>query len=313
MQANSAPLSDPWRAIVDLLHDLPANGPDGFEGVVAALLEALTGKPFFVAATGRQPRGDAVSHDVRVSVQAKRYASTTALDANKIMADFHAARAAANYRLDVYVVAVTRETAQLRAELESCQRDTGVDIVVLADDVGSPELSALCVAFWPQVRAFFSSVPVELAAWIEAKTNDAIVKAVLERTKIKVGEGLNTFLDLRELARKRMARVFRPVNPDRTQAGVHIRLGDMVERSAPREALLKWWAQEKEANAYIEAQEGCGKSWVVAAFAEHLATGDTAPVVLWLDSLDWTGAKTLDEAVTAGLRTVVPVGDPRAE
>lgn len=313
MSAQSTLPNEPWDKIVELLHELPPNGPDGFEGVVATMLESLTGKPFFVAATGRQPLGDAISHDVRVSMQAKRYATTTALDANKVIADFHSARAAASYRLDVYVVAVTRETAQLRAELEPCQRDTGVDIIVLADDADSPELSALCVALWPQVKDFFSSIPADLKTWIEGNANHTKVQDAVARAKTKVSDGLHTFLDLRELARKRMARLFRSGNPGPTNVGVQIRLSDMVERHAPHEALLSWWAQEKEPNAFVEAEEGYGKSWVVAAFAEHLVAGEAAPIVLWAESLDWNGAKTLDEVVAASLRTVVPAGEPRAD
>ena len=152
MQGDRDSQSTNWQKIIDLLHDLPPNGADGFEGLVAAILESVTAKPFFIAATGRQPMGDATSHDTRISLQAKRYGPQTAVDSNKVAADFLSVHDAAGGRLDVYVVAVTGESSQLRRELEPFERQTGVDIVVLADDDDAPELSALCVAYWPRVK-----------------------------------------------------------------------------------------------------------------------------------------------------------------
>jgi hypothetical protein len=51
---------------------MPATDGDGFEGVAAKLLSALTGDRFYIARSGDQP-ADAIAGAGDVAIQGKRY------------------------------------------------------------------------------------------------------------------------------------------------------------------------------------------------------------------------------------------------
>ena len=89
MSLSQGLVGDEWTRFADLLRTIPDSGADGFEGLVAALFGSLTGLPFLVASSGRQPLGDATARGRSICVQAKRYQPNTHLPASDIVSDFH--------------------------------------------------------------------------------------------------------------------------------------------------------------------------------------------------------------------------------
>src|ERR1017187_3640645 len=130
---------------------MPSTGPDGFEGLAALLLSALTAYVLYVARSGDQP-ADALSAAGEVAMQGKRY-DKTPLDETDFEGDFHkACRLCPN--LDCYVLAATRATAQLSSLARELEDRTGVDVVLLHFDAPESELPALCVTFWDRITCF---------------------------------------------------------------------------------------------------------------------------------------------------------------
>lgn len=303
---------DGWRQLEEILRSMPDSGQDGFEGLIATIFEDLTGMPFLVASSGRQPLGDATSLGNAICIQAKRYRAGTNLSPSLVISDFWEVRDAAAKRLDVYVAAVTRVTAQLRERLDVCENESGVDVIVLDTGAdGGGELSALCAVFWERIADFFSPQDATFKEWITKIGCSARVQEVVARTGDEVTGGLRTWQHFRMAAGRALIQRFRQTKEGAAAAGVRIDLSEAVERRDAFTSLDTWWAQDKTPNAYVEAQEGFGKSWVAAAWAEQLSKIPEGPSVLWLESQEWTGCSDLDALIEAALRSVLPPGDRR--
>ena len=112
--------------------------------------------PFVVARSGDQPRGDARSMSSDVSMQAKRYTGENPPNAKTIEGDIRGTIRESPH-LQVYVLAVTRDTEQLSHTLDAIARETGLDIVPLELSDGLSELGTLCVTCWKDICPFFES------------------------------------------------------------------------------------------------------------------------------------------------------------
>jgi hypothetical protein len=99
-----------FEILRNALVKMPAAGEQGFEGLAAMLLSVLTGDRFYIARSGDQP-ADVVSTSGDVAIQGKRY-DKTPLDETEFEGDFHKACRLCP-KLDCYVLAATRRTAQL--------------------------------------------------------------------------------------------------------------------------------------------------------------------------------------------------------
>lgn len=143
---------------------MPATGPNGFEGIAAVLLSAVTGDQFYIAKSGDQP-ADALSVAGDVAIQGKRY-DKTPLDETEFEGDFYKACRLCS-KLDCYVLAATRSTVQLSSLARELENRTGVDVLLLQFDTDDSELPALCLTFWDHVKNFpkLSELGSDFAAW----------------------------------------------------------------------------------------------------------------------------------------------------
>jgi hypothetical protein len=291
------------------LQKMPATGAKGFEGLIAALLSALTGDHYYVARSGDQP-ADAVSGTGRVAVQTKRFRDSTSIDETAFEGDYSKACRSSPH-LDCYVFAATRVTAQLRQLADTMQEIMGVDIVLLGFSEDEPEIAALCATYWSQLSAFpelriIHGVGEQWAGeYAKKPTTITLVDSLrdqLSRSTLLaplVGRKLRTFLDER----------FGLVALSRPTFGYPIRLSESIMRSGPMQRLDAWWTDGKSAAAVVRGEEGMGKSWVAAQFAHRLAS-DGASLVIWLDSANWFGADNIESAIKAGL-AVAGIQDAR--
>ena len=119
--------TDLFPEVKHALTTMAAAGGDGFEGLVAALLSRLTGDRSFIARSGDQP-ADASSRQ-GVAIQAKRYGKKS-LDETDFEGDYNkACRELPG--LDVYVLAATRDTAQLEVLSRKLEESHGVNIFLI--------------------------------------------------------------------------------------------------------------------------------------------------------------------------------------
>jgi len=292
-------VSEEIARLKQALQQMPATGAHGFEGLVSALLSALTGDHYYVARSGDQP-ADAVSGTGGVAVQTKRFLDSTNIDEKDFEGDYSKA-CRSSHNLDCYVFAATRVTAQLRQLADDLQDIAVVDIVLLGFSDDEPAIAALCATYWSQLSAFpeLRTIHGACAQWagdyakkpttitLVASLRDQLTRSALLAPV--VGRKLSAFLD------ERFGMVARP----RPTLGYPIRLSESIMRNGPMQRLDAWWTDGKSAAAVVRGEEGMGKSWVAAQFAHRLASEDEA-LVIWLDSSNWFGTDNIESAVRAG-------------
>src|SRR5262249_10416286 len=131
-------------------------------------LELSLNEPFVLARGGDQPSGDAHSAGRDLCVQAKRYTEGSP-PAKNIEGDFdQSLRALPN--TDVYVLAVTRDTAQLDDTLDGMRGKSAVDVVVWDFEGEGSALPILCLEYWDKLQAFqaISDIHADLTHWVSS-------------------------------------------------------------------------------------------------------------------------------------------------
>jgi hypothetical protein len=287
---------------------MPPTGLEGFEGLAATLLSAVTSDLFYIARAGDQP-ADALSAAGNVAMQGKRY-DKTPLDETEFEGDFHkACRLCPN--LDCYVLAATRSTAQLNLLARDLENRTGVDVILLQFDSPDSELSALCVVFWNRIKDFekLSELGPNFAIWAEGEAQKPEITATVERLRATLVKSVPLAATVERKLTAYLNGRFGIDALSRRPSRFRIELPTAVVRQAPQQQLTDWWKQRNARVAVLEGEEGMGKSWVASAFCYQLIQYSAA-LVLWLDSADWSGLSDLESVMNAGL-IQAGFGDPQ--
>src|SRR5437016_2093603 len=78
------------NAVIEMVRRCVPTGPEGFEGLIARLLEKLTGRRFYLARSGSQAGRD-ISSDFQncsiIAVECKRYGENTELDERRLLGE----------------------------------------------------------------------------------------------------------------------------------------------------------------------------------------------------------------------------------
>ena len=176
-----------WQKLKDLLQSVK---PKEFEELIATLLISFLKVPFVVARSGDQPSGDARNMSGEVAVQVKRYKDNTNLNAKEIEGDIRQANRTLQ-DLQVCVLVVSRDTAQLRDTLDAVEENTGLDIVTLELTDKLSDLGALSVTLWDDICEFFgpSHTSQQLLDWIgiERERPETTEKISELRDKLECG------------------------------------------------------------------------------------------------------------------------------
>jgi hypothetical protein len=134
--------------LISVLRRLAPTGPQGFEGLVARLLEHLTGRRFFLARSGPQGGRD-ISSDSQnfsvIAVECKRYGKTKELEEQNLIGGM--ARATQEISdLDLWVLVASRKiSSQIAISLATQAHHQGIAFLSISADDGSPSsLEVLC-------------------------------------------------------------------------------------------------------------------------------------------------------------------------
>jgi len=284
-----------WEKLKTALQRMPESGPDGFEGLSAKLLELVLGESFVVARTGDQPSGDAHNLKRNICLQAKRYTGANP-NAKNLEGDFDASLRAMP-QTDVYVLAITKNTAQLDDTLNAMRDKSGVDVVVWEFDDENSDLAVLCVEFWEQLHSFacIKSLDAELQAWVAAGRKTAKHQNQARALIKNLRECTQTFTTTRTIAQAFLESRF-----DSAKAGLNssfpIELSKAVQRSDYQNKVLQWWVAAKERVITICGEEGMGKTWLAAQCAQKVSWENDA-LVLWLESLNWRDCQSFEQVL----------------
>ena len=289
-----------WKELKRLIQSIK---PADFEKFVATLLTSFFKISFVVARSGDQPSGDAISVSGDVSMQAKQYTGKRNPNAKTVEGDIRQVIRELP-RFQVYVLAVSRDTAQLRGTLDSVAEETGLDIVILelSDDLS--DLGALCVTFWEDIREFFdfskSGRNQEFLAWVKKVRDDSETKVRIKELRLKLEYGLQTQNHVQNNTKEYLLKRFS------TDKGFNpINLSQTIERKSLESEIINWWGTQGVPVCYLEGEEGMGKSWL-ASKAVSAICEDKNIVTFWLDSKDWESCESLYGMLKACLNLIYP-------
>ncbi len=291
-----------WERLKNALQAMPATAKNGFEGLVTRLLNLFLDDTFILARAGQQPSGDARNHHGTTSIQAKRYKGKTRLNGKSIEGDIREALRVLP-DLDHYVLAVTRPIAQLQDKLDMIQEETGLDIIVLdyADELSA--LGALCIRYWDSISDFenLSDLGGEFHDWVDEQSkSEALVKR-LDSLKRKLAASLKSYVWTQQKAHSALLHRFGFSESQPNRFSYTIALPEAIERTA-ESAIREWW-NSPDPVAYLQGEEGTGKSWVAAQGAKRISEKEGI-LVFWLDSIEWCSCTTLELALSTAFRSI---------
>jgi hypothetical protein len=93
--------------LASILRQLKPTGYDGFEGLIAILLEKLTGEKYYLAKAGFQ-EGKDLSNGNCIAVECKRFSRGRALNEREILGELVQAHQA-NQALDLWVLVTSTQ------------------------------------------------------------------------------------------------------------------------------------------------------------------------------------------------------------
>ena len=287
-----------WQKLKELIQ---STSYSDFEKLAARLLELHLETPFVVARSGDQPRGDARSMSGAVSMQAKRYTGEKPPNAKTIEGDIREAIRESPH-LQVYVLAVTRDTEQLSHTLDAIARETGLDIVTLELSDELSDLGALCVTFWDNIHSYFdfSDPNREFSTWVQTASADSKTKDKMRRLYLKLKDGIQTQKHVREDVEKHLFERFG------TDEGFNpINLSEAIERPTLESEILAWWENQTQPVCCLEGEEGNGKTWLAAKSVNSISEKENI-VTFWLDSKDWGRNESLFDLLHTAFKLTYP-------
>ena len=299
-----------WADLRKLLLSLKATGESGFEGLMARLLGVETGSRYFLARAGDQRSGDALSIEAGVSVQAKLYNSTR-INENNIEGEIRGLIAEIPH-VDLYFLVSTSadSTAQLESRLDRIESETGLDIVFETFSEDANPVGALLVTHFESIRDHFPDLDDGLNDWIaEARDSPSCqMQLALLRRRLKRCRTFDKFARAADETRARRIQAFCREGGNTPSDSIH--------RQQIAENLKEWWEKNPPDNleffrssggvAVLIGEEGTGKSWAAASFAEEVSKSKSGSV-FWLNSLDWSMMDSVDGVLLAAARSVAGV------
>lgn len=284
--------------LIKTLRQLDPTGKEGFEGLVADLLEALTGHRFRLARSGSQAGRDLSARYANVvAVECKRYGSDTALNERELQGELVQAVMSMS-DLDLWVLVTSREVpSQLHLALHSQAECRNVKFLSISLGDGEPSsLEALCAQSLETVVSYVApeATPQQrerLVQSLEEIADHPNFTRVVDSLRDKFTSPLIGYDSWRSkqnqwfdsyLASERESRAHfgQPLNIRGTGAMLVCRQSAWAE-------LDEWFSSWKDTHEtfVVLGEEGDGKTWAVASWlSRNVQEEDSFPAVVFMSS-----------------------------
>ncbi|MDY0095993.1 MAG: hypothetical protein RBT80_25125, partial [Candidatus Vecturithrix sp.] len=295
-------MSNSNQPLYEALWNLDATGPDGFEGLIAQLLESLTGKHFFLAKAGFQGGQDmSTGHRNANAIECKRYQASTDLDDRQLLGEVQQV-SWSTPDLDLWVLVTTRTvSAQLITDLKRSAWEKGFEVAVIDtfERNGGPpsSLAALCAHNPDTTLHFLQKKHTESKITDIRKILDIIrqhprYQETLEGLRREFSTAMIGYDNWRQHQNSWLLEKFQSQPESRAAFNQVINVLDpsawRIERERINAKLDNWlqnrWPTKQEFVALL-GEEGDGKTWAIASWlARKLKTDPDFPAVLFLTS-----------------------------
>ena len=300
-----------WQELKDLIQSMDkrrkgSKRGEAFEELVVKLLRSFLKIPFVRARSGSQPSGDARSLTGEVAIQAKNYSDRTSLNAKEIEGDIRQVNRTLQ-DLQVYVLAVSRDAAQLRDPMDDIEKDTGLDIVVLELTDELSDLGALCVTCWKDLQDFqeFSTTHQnqEFFDWMEVERQNSRTEEKIKELQLKLEQCIQIQIHFQKDTQANFL-TYIGVKQDKNPRADHsIDLSEAQDRHSLESKIKNWWERETEPVCYLEGEEDSGKSWLAAKWVKSICEDENI-VPIWLESNRWDSCRSLDDLVEVCFKSI---------
>ncbi|MBW1741593.1 MAG: hypothetical protein JRJ42_10755 [Deltaproteobacteria bacterium] len=286
--------------LIDRLRKIVPAGKNGFEGLVAKLLENLTGRHFHLARSGNQAgrdmRSDSHSGSV-IAVECKRYGKSTELDERELLAEF--VQACHNIPdLDLWLLVSSRDIPdQLFTTLNQYAIEQGIEFRAISAGDGSPStLEALCAHGIQIVLNFFISVlPKQNVQQIQCELENIAKSSDFESTIKCLQNSFATasigYEHWRVEQNQWLTQRFSTESESRSAFGQVLHVGSedvgLVKRSRVWQELNEWLSSwgNTQPHFVLLGDEGDGKTWAVASWLNwQIQNLKDFPPVIFLSS-----------------------------
>lgn len=250
-------------------------GYDGFEGLIAKLLERLTGQSFHLSLSGRQEGRDMASNSLMA--ECKRYDDSTNLKSDELLVKF-AAAILNRLKPDSWMVVTTKRLGeQHHNQLRQFSQENGVAYQSIdAQREEQSFLAALC-AYAPEItvshlQKYFrdQNEEDEFALYLQSLKENADVADKAEKLKQELSEQNIGYDHWRDTQNAWLCNRLRNKDESRAAFSQNIAMraeGEFfIHRKAAQEALDNWFASWPEQRNFFVmlGEEGDGKTWAVA-------------------------------------------------
>ena len=296
-------------SLIEILRQVYSSGANGFEGLIAALLEALTGRHFNLAISGSQDGRDMSSRHPNanvIAVECKRYGKGSELNERELLGEIEQAHRRTP-DLDLWVLVTSRELpSQLEESLTLSASEKGFGFFSISSGDGNPSsLETLC-AYAPDVVAIHPG--------IQPHANASDVRVILQQIarhsqfQARVTALKNLFSSpligyeaWRSLQNQWFLNSLKSVSEAQANHGQPINVEEsgvmLIKREAVWATLDQWHQMWKDKKVFFVAlgEEGDGKTWsVVSWLSENLRRDSEFPAVVFLSSAALSGTESDD-------------------
>ncbi|MBN1875695.1 MAG: NACHT domain-containing protein [Anaerolineae bacterium] len=285
--------------IISILRNLSAAGPDGFEGLIARLLNSLTGQYFRLAKSGSQAGRDISSREFNanvLAVECKRYKQTTELDERELLGELTQVVGSIP-DLDLWILVASRNVdSQLYEALYDAANRYGIEFLTISDgDVNPSSLEILCAQDIDTVLTHLKSTTDTEKQQIQAALLEIVKSPNFNETLVSLKEKFLSPLvgydNWHTAQNKRFRDCLKSETESRAHFGQTINFEEanvnLVKRESAWEQLDKWLNEWGEISApyLLSGEEGDGKTWCIASWlSSKIQLNDEFPAVLFLTS-----------------------------
>lgn len=278
--------------VTNQLKRIKASGPEGFEGLVALLLERLTGQRFFLAQAGSQSGRDMSTggfDGTSIAVEAKRFRTSKGFRPRDLLGEL----LELPDWLDLWVIVSTsRVPDQVISALLPKAAERGIAVEVLDAPADRPgDLVVLCAAH-PDLIIRFLDRRINRDAFTQALAaiqSRSDFHSALSRLRERFTAGYIGYAQARKVSQAYLSTAFESTDRSSAELGQPVNVLEyegrhVVERHSVLEALSSWWNRGEKASVpfVLLGEEGMGKTWALASWLAGQMDADTLPVVLFL-------------------------------
>lgn len=296
-------MSNIYKDLYNILRNLKPTGPDGFEGLIAILLESLTGRHFSLSKPGFQGGRD-MSTEGRntniIAVECKRYQSDTGLNVKELLGEILQV-SWDNPELDLWVLVASRNIDdRLEKSIIDAAREKGFEAIIIDTvETNSDQPSSLAAICSNSQEAFIHFIQEKRPGTDTTKLKD-ILTSIKKQAKYQdvISKLLNDFSpsivgydNWRHSQNSWLLDRFRSESESRSAFGQVINVLDdkalLVRRESACNEINTWLAAWKKEYTFLclLGDEGDGKTWAIANWlSECIRHNEEFPSVIFLTS-----------------------------